>query len=238
VALTKMNAEVDIRPILPTIRVPALVIHRSGDLCLKVDEGRFVASRIPGARYVELPGADHLPFVGDQDSIVEEIESFLTGVRHATEPDRVLATILVMRSAAEAGGTAPWLAERSLVERELEWYRGRPVELGGERLVATFDGPARAVRCATALAGAFRRTGIGVVAGVHTGECDVAGDSLRGLPIELAGQMALLAGPGQVVASSTVRDLVAGSGLAFDDLGSRVLGSHGDWRLYNVAAGP
>jgi serine/threonine protein kinase len=233
VALTKMNAEVDIRAVLPTIRVPALVIHRAGDVCLKAEEGRYVASRIPGARYVELPGNDHLPFVGDQDAILDEVEEFLTGVRHGAEPDRILATILVLLPAGKAAEGLP-AEQRAMAERELGWFRGRTLELDPGRVVATFDGPARAVRCATKISAALRRAGIDTVAGVHTGECDVAGDALRGLPIELAGEIAAAAAPGEVLVSSTVRDLVAGSGLDFEDRGATVFGTFGEWRLFST----
>ena len=235
VALTRMNAEVDVRHVLPTIRVPSLVIHRGGDLCLKAEEGRYVAAQIPGARYVELPGNDHLPFVGDQDAVLEEMEEFLTGVRHASEPDRLLATVLSLRLAGAPPGES-LLRQRPALQRELEWYRGREAELAPDRLVATFDGPARAVRCATAMVTALRRAGLAAAAGLHTGECDVVGESLRGLPLELAAAVSAQAGAGEVLVSSTVRDLVAGSGLAFDERGSAALGPHGEWRLFRVAA--
>ncbi|MBC7909768.1 MAG: alpha/beta fold hydrolase, partial [Pyrinomonadaceae bacterium] len=159
-ALTKMNADIDVRNVLPSIRVPTLVIHREGDLCLKVEEGRYVASSIPGSKYVELPGVDHLPFVGDQDAILDEVEEFLTGVRHAPEYDRVLATVLFMRivdSAQQAAhlGERRWrdLLERHQVHvrRELELFKGREIEMVGDGLLATFDGPARAIRCACAI---------------------------------------------------------------------------------------
>jgi pimeloyl-ACP methyl ester carboxylesterase len=235
VALTRMNAEVDVRHVLPTIRVPSLVIHRSGDLCLKVEEGRYVAAQIPGVRYVELPGDDHLPFVGDQDAVLAEIEEFLTGVRHASEPDRLLATVLSLRVVGAPAGES-LLRHRPTFQRELEWYRGREVELAAERLVATFDGPARAARCAAAMVAALRRAGVDAAAGLHTGECDVVGAALRGLPLELAGQVAAEASAGEVLVSSTVRDLVAGSGIAFDERGTVALGPHGEWRLYRVIA--
>jgi hypothetical protein len=240
VALTRMNAEADVRHVLPTIRVPTLVIHRSGDLCLKVEEGRYVAARIPGSRYVELPGNDHLPFVGDQDAILAEMEEFLTGVRHASEPDRLLATVLSLRLAG--GGTSRNGAGESLarhraaVQRELDWYRGREVELADDRLVAAFDGPARAVRCAAALAASLRRAGLELAAGLHTGECDVVREGLRGLPLELAAEVAARASTGEILVSSTVRDLVAGSGIAFDERGPTALGPHGEWRLYRVSS--
>ena len=213
VALTKMNAEIDVRHVLPTIRVPSLVIHRTGDLCLKAEEGRYVASRIPNAKYVELPGNDHLPFVGDQDAILDEVEEFLTGVRHVSEPDRVLATILHVR-------LAPIPQD---IERELEWYRGRLISLSNDTLQAAFDGPARAIRCAAAIC----RTSH--AAGLHTGECDLVDDTISGPPLEIAAAVSSRANPGEVLVSRTVRDLVAGSGIAFEEQGEL-----GEWRLYRA----
>ena len=237
VALTRMNSEADIRHILPTIRVPTLVVHRTGDLCLKVEEGRYVASRIPGSRYVELPGNDHLPFVGEQDEILDEIEEFVTGVRHRSAPDRLLATVLSLRALGGGGASGAALAsQRTVVARELEWYRGREVEIGSGGLIATFDGPARAVRCAAALGAALERSGLGTAAGLHTGECDVAGETLRGLPLELAGTVAGLAQAGEILVTSTVRDLVAGSGIAFADRGGVHVAPHGEWRLFRVTS--
>jgi hypothetical protein len=228
VALTKMNAEIDVRAVLPTIRVPSLVIHRRGDLCLRVDEGRYVASRIPGAKFVELPGDDHLPFVGNQDEILDEIEEFLTGVRHVEEPDRVLATILSLRVVAEARAAGPKLAE--LVRREVEWYRGRALDDGPAGFAAAFDGPARAVRCAAAIVEAAHRAGVELAAGVHTGECDVVGETLTRGAVTTARAIARLAAGHEVVASGTVRDLVAGAGISFAD---RVEGE--GQRLFRVA---
>jgi serine/threonine protein kinase/alpha-beta hydrolase superfamily lysophospholipase len=218
VALTKMNAEIDVRNVLPTIRVPSLIIHRTGDLCLKVEEGRYVASRIPNAKFVELPGKDHLPFVGDQDAILDEVEEFLTGVRHTSEPDRVLATILHVRLTDGA-------AQRSAIDRELEWFRGRLIRLTSDTLEAAFDGPARAVRCAGAICKAFDAA----AAGLHTGECDLLGETIGGPPLDTSAAIALRARAGEVLVSRTVRDLVAGSGIAFEESGEL-----GEWRLYRV----
>jgi pimeloyl-ACP methyl ester carboxylesterase len=234
VALTRMNAEVDVRQVLPTIRVPSLVIHRSGDACLKIEEGRYVAERIPGARFVELPGDDHLPFVGDADAIVDEMEEFLTGVRHVSAPERVLATVLALRVARP--DSAPLPHHRDAIERLLASFRGREIALADGALTATFDGPARAVRCAAGLLTGLRREGLALAAGLHTGECDVAGSTLAGLPIELASRVADDAAGGEIVVSGTVRDLVAGSGIAFEDHGALVLPPHGEWRLYRVTA--
>jgi serine/threonine protein kinase/alpha-beta hydrolase superfamily lysophospholipase len=226
VALTRMNAEIDVRHVLPTIRVPSLIVHRSGDRCLKVEEGRYVASQIPNAKYVELPGDDHLPFVGDQDAITDEVEEFLTGVRHRSEPDRVLATILHVR---QAGGEGSMESHRSTIERELAWFRGRLIRLGGDRLQAAFDGPARAVRCADALCRSMQRASMPVAAGLHTGECDLGADTLSGLPLEIGAAVSARATSGQVLVSQTVRDLVAGSGIAFGE--GEVMG---EWRVYRV----
>ncbi|MCM2315561.1 MAG: alpha/beta fold hydrolase [Thermoanaerobaculia bacterium] len=232
VALTKMNAQIDIRAVLPTIRVPSLVIHRRGDVCLKVEEGRYVASRIPGAKFVELPGNDHLPFVGDQDEILDEIEEFLTGVRHAEEPDRVLATILSVRAVEPIVDPDVESKLGGLVQRETAWYRGRRLPAPDAELDAAFDGPARAVRCGAAIVESARRAGVSLAAGVHTGECDVAGESLSGGAVTIARGIARRAPPHGVVASATVRDLVAGAGIDFDELGEL-----DGQRLFRVAGG-
>src|SRR5687768_12261823 len=168
-ALTQMNAEIDVRQVLPSIRVPTLVIHRREDQCLKVEEGRYVAERIPGARYVELPGRDHLPFVGDQDAILDEVEEFLTGVRHRLEPDRVLATVLFTqivdsKEHAQRLGDHRWGALidrlRAYTHKEIEWFRGRDIDMIGDRPLAIFDGPARAIRCASAITEYASRLGV------------------------------------------------------------------------------
>ncbi len=247
VALTKMNAEIDVRQVLPSIRVPTLVIHREGDLCLKVEEGRYVASNIPGSKYVELPGVDHLPFVGDQDAILDEVEEFLTGVRHAPEYDRVLATVLFTRivdSAAQAEkvGERRWrdLLERhqAHVRRELELFKGREIEMAGDGLLATFDGPARAIRCACAITDSAARLGINIRAGLHTGECDVMEDRVGGIAVEIGAQVAARASIGEVLVSNTVKDLVAGSGISFEERGTHSLEDiPGEWRLFAVERG-
>lgn len=230
VALTKMNAQIDVRAVLPTIRVPSLVMHRRGDVCLRVDEGRYVAERIPGARFVELPGDDHLPFVGNQDEILDEIEEFLTGVRHVEEPDRVLATIVSLHSVAGAGGSGGAPKLREIVRREVEWFRGRPLADEADWFAAAFDGPARAVRCASAIVETAYRAGIEVAAGVHTGECDVAGESMSGGAVTTARAIAADAAAREVIASGTVRDLVAGAGIGFAEHGERA-----GQRLFRVA---
>ena len=244
-ALTQMNAEIDVRQVLPSIRVPTLVIHRSDDLCLKVEEGRYVADRIPGSRYVELPGQDHLPFVGDQDAILDEVEEFLTGVvRHTLELDRVLATVLfthIVDSEEHAArlGYSQW---EELVERlrahshkEIEWFRGREIDMIDDRPLAIFDGPARAIRCACAITEYAARLGVTMRAGLHTGECDMFDGKVGGIAAEIGVQVANAAAPDEVLVSSTVKDLVAGSGIKFDDRGAHKLtGVPGDWRLFAV----
>jgi pimeloyl-ACP methyl ester carboxylesterase/DNA-binding winged helix-turn-helix (wHTH) protein/class 3 adenylate cyclase len=244
VALTRMNTEIDIRDVLPTIRVPTLVLHRTGDSCLKVEEGRYVAGRIPGARFVELPGVDHLPFVGDQDSILDEIELFLTGVRNPPEHDRVLSTVLVTAAVNPAGRTLDatdplpaGLLERHLAyaRKEVSLFRGREIETVGGRMLAAFDGPARAIRCACAIVAAARRLGIQAKAGLHTGECDLEGDRVEGIAVKTGFQVSERAGAGEILVSRTVKDLVAGSGIQFADRGIHVLeGIPGSWRLFSV----
>lgn len=243
-ALTKMNAEIDVRHVLPSIRVPTLVIHRAGDMCLKVEEGRYVAEHIPGAKYVELPGVDHLPFVGDQDAILDEIEEFLTGVRHAPEHDRVLATVLFTRIVDATGEQAKrqWrdLLERhqAHVRKELELFKGREIEMNDDGLLATFDGPARAIRAACAISDFARRLGIKLKAGLHTGECDVMEDKVGGIAVEIGSQVAARAADGEVLVSHTVKDLVAGSGIRFEEKGIHVLADIPEkWGLFAVERG-
>jgi pimeloyl-ACP methyl ester carboxylesterase/DNA-binding winged helix-turn-helix (wHTH) protein/class 3 adenylate cyclase len=244
VALTKMNAEIDVRNVLPSIRVPTLVIHRKGDKCLKVEEGRFVASSIPGSKYVEFDGDDHLPFVGDQVEILDEIERFTTGARYSGEHDRVLATVMNIRVAdwkTEAGKRTEkeWneLLEhaREIVARKLELFRGREVSYDKHGILATFDGPARAIRCSTAIAEAAREFGLGVKTGLHTGECDVIGDNYSGVAVDLARKITDESTDGNILISRTVKDLVAGSGLQFSEFGNRTFdGIEGEWRLFTV----
>jgi pimeloyl-ACP methyl ester carboxylesterase/DNA-binding winged helix-turn-helix (wHTH) protein len=247
-ALTQMNAEIDVRQVLPTIRVPTLVVHRSEDQCLKVEEGRYVAERIPGAKYVELPGRDHLPFVGDQDTLLDEVEEFLTGVRHKVEPESVLATVLFTRIAG-AKGVADRLGEtrweeliqrlRAHIRKEIEWFRGREVDMVDERPLAIFDGPARAIRCAHAITEYASRLGIKMQVGLHTGECEIQGGKVGGIGAEIGVQVANKAAPGEVIVSGTVKDLVAGSNITFDEKGTHQFPNiPGEWRLFrpNLAA--
>jgi class 3 adenylate cyclase len=246
VALTQMNAEVDVRHVLPTVRVPTLVIHNRGDLCLKVEEGRYVASRIPGARFVELPGRDHLPFFEDQETMLDEIEEFLTGARHVREPDRVLATLLYAdivdgRDAAHCSRLWRDLVRRfrANVSKEIKWFRGREVDMEGAGPLATFDGPARAIRCACAVSEYAARLNIEVRAGLHTGECDLLeGGRVGGLAVEIGRAVRERAAAGEVLVSHTVKDLVAGSGITFEERGAHTFkGLPGDWRLFRVQPG-
>jgi pimeloyl-ACP methyl ester carboxylesterase len=241
-ALIAMNAEIDIRHILPAIRVPTLVLHSPRDLAIEFGASRYMAERIPGARLVELPGPDHLPWLSDADVVLGEIEEFLTGVRHAVEPDRVLATVLFTdivgaTEKAAALGDRRWrdLLERhnELVRRELARFRGREIKTAGDGFFAAFDGPARAVRCACAVTREMQSLGLEVRAGLHTGECEIMGDDMGGIAVHIGARIAALAAPGEVLASSTVKDLVAGSGLRFRDYGVAALkGLEGEWKLY------
>jgi DNA-binding winged helix-turn-helix (wHTH) protein/pimeloyl-ACP methyl ester carboxylesterase len=246
-ALTQMNAEVDVRSVLPSIRVPALIIHRKDDACLSVGGGRFVASLIPGAKYVELEGRDHLPFVGAQDEILDEIEEFLTGARTGAGAerlfDRVLTTVLfVLFDDPAAASVQGWREinelQQSYARRELSLFRGKEIEMTGDHLFATFDGPARAIRCALAIADATARLGMRARAGLHTGECDVTGETIGGITVQLCESVARLASSGEVLISHTVKDLVAGSGIEFEPRGAHALENlPGECRLFAVARG-
>lgn len=212
VALTRMNAEIDIRDLLPSIKVPTLVLHRRGDRCLKIEEGRYLASRIPSATLVELPGDDHLPFLGDQEAILSEIESFLARAHVRAAPERVLATMLTVLTDGGAGDAAH---VREAFAREVGWHRGRSLESAGPELIALFDGPARAVQCGCAVAAVAERSRVVVRGGVHVGECDL---SAPGGPLLLdSGAIARTAAAGEVLVSRTVVDLVPGSGLRFSE---------------------
>ena len=243
VALTQMNAEIDVRNVLPSIRVPSLVIHRTDDRCLKVEEGRFVAERIPGAKFVELPGNDHLPFVGDQDAILDEMEEFLTGVRHTFEPDTVLATVLFTRIAGvderlkQSNSEELLRRLRAHITKEIEWFRGREIDMIGDRPLAIFDGPARAIRCALAITEYASRLGVETRAGLHTGECEMVDGKVAGVAAEVGVCVANEANAGEVLVSSTVKDLVAGSGIKFEDRGIRLMSDCGEWRLFSVQRG-
>jgi class 3 adenylate cyclase len=240
-----MNMQIDISDILSTIRVPTLVIHRTEDVLIKVEGGRYLAQNIPGARYMELPGKDHLPFVGDNaDEISDAIEEFLTGSRPPVAVDRVLATVLFTdivgsTEKATALGDHRWRdlldSHLATIRRNLGRFRGKEVKSTGDGILATFDGPARGVRCACAIAEESRPLGIDIRAGLHTGECEMIGGDVGGIAVHIGARVAALAGAGDVLVSSTVKDLVAGSGLRFADRGNQSLkGVPGEWRIYAV----
>ena len=229
-ALTRMNADVDIRHVLPTISVPALVIHRRGDRCLRIEEGRLLAEKIPGARMVELPGEDHLPFVGDQEAILAAVERFVEEVRDVPQQTtRVLATCLFIRTDGDRA-TLDKLDEDAT--REVAWFHGHKFGHLGDALVATFDGPARAIRCACAIRDAALRAGVRLAAALHTGECESDGESVSGTTVEIGALLSEAAASGDVLVSNTVRDLVAGSGLHFVARGEASLGRLGVWSLF------
>jgi pimeloyl-ACP methyl ester carboxylesterase len=241
-ALLRMNSYIDVRDVLPTIQVPTLVLHRTGDHDVNVEEGRYFASKVLGAKFVELDGADHWIAAGNVDEIADEIEEFLTGTRPVPEPDRVLATVLftdIVGSTARAAelGDRRWRdllsTHDAAVRHELERFRGREVDTAGDGFLAAFDGPARAVRCALSAGEAVRELGVEIRAGIHTGECELDGPKIRGIAVHTGARIASLAGPGEVLVSQTVKDLVAGSGLAFEDRGAHALkGVPGEWRVY------
>ncbi|MCU4178256.1 adenylate/guanylate cyclase domain-containing protein [Bosea sp. BH3] len=245
ISLMRMNTEIDVRHVLPAIRTPTLILHRVGDTRVNVEGGRNIARGVSGSQYVELPGNDHVLWAGDVDAATNAIEEFLTGSRSHFESDRVLTTVLFTdivdstRRITELGDHA-WkgLLERHdhIVRQELVRYRGREVKTLGDGFVATFDGPARAVRCASAITDGVRSLGLDVRSGMHTGEIEIKGDDIAGIAVNTAARVSSLAGPGEVLVSSTVRDLVAGSGIGFAELGFRSLkGLQEKVRVFRVA---
>jgi len=243
-AIFRLNTAIDVRPILPTITVPTLVLHRRGDQAVPVESGRYVASQIPRSRFVELEGDSHLNFLDDADSVADEIEEFLTGVRPAREPERVLATVVLTdlvdsTSRALAMGDRRWRAVLDELDldasREVASGRGRLVKSTGDGHLAIFDGPARAIRCGRALRDAVQQAGLDLRVGIHTGEVERRGDDVAGVAVHLAQRVSALAHPGEVLVSRTVVDLVAGSEIEFDDRGEHELkGVPGRWRLFAV----
>ena len=242
VALLKMNTQIDVRHVLPTISVPTLVLQRRGDLDVNIEEARWLASQIAGARIVELHGDDHMPWAGDQDSVLDEVQEFLTGVRPVHDIDRVLATVLftdIVGSTEHLAriGDTRWREmldrHRAIARREIASFRGREINTAGDGFFATFDGPARGVRCAMGIQDAARRLGIAVRAGLHTGEVELHRDDVAGMAVHIGARVAALADGNETLVSSTVKDLVSGSGLRFHDRGTRVLkGVPGEWQLY------
>jgi class 3 adenylate cyclase len=247
IAFMRMAYDIDVRDVVSAVHVPTLVLHRVGDNVCHVENGRFLAREIQGAKYVELPGSMHVPWGGDPTDILDEIREFVTGVREAHEPDRVLTTVLftdIVGSTERATqlGDRRWRelldAHHATVRRQLERFRGREIDNAGDGFLASFDGPARAIRCAQASIEAVRGLDLEIRAGVHTGECELHDDKLAGIAVHIGARVAGKARPGEVLVSSTVRDLVAGSGLQFEDRGAAPLkGVSGEWRLFALSGG-
>jgi len=242
IGLIRMNWQIDVRPVLPTIRVPTLILHRVDERAIGVGHSRYLAENIPGAKFVEMPGVDHLLFAGDHEAIAGEIEEFLTGSRQTPVPDRVLATVLFTdivgstKRATELGDSG-WrsLLDRhhDLVRRELSRFRGHEVDTAGDGFFATFDGPARAIRCALSIIQALRQAGIEIRAGVHTGECETMGAKIAGIAVHIGARVMATASAAEVLVTSTTKDLVAGSGIQFSDRGVHALKDlPGEWRLF------
>ena len=246
-ALIRMNSEIDVTSVLPLVRVPTLLLYRVDDRDVSVEEGRYIASKISGAKLVELSGGDHFFWAGDSEPLIEEIEEFVTGHRTAAPSDRVLATVMFTdivgsTEIASAKGDRAWLdlleRHHQLVRAQLTRWRGREVNTAGDGFLATFDGPARAVRCAKTIAHDVKPLGLEVRCGLHTGEIEARGDDVAGLAVHIGARIAALAGPGEVLVSRTVRDLVAGAGLEFQSRGSQDLrGVSEPWELFTVVGG-
>jgi len=241
----KANYEIDVRHLLPTIQAPTLILHRVGDELVPIRMGRYLAQHIPCAKFIEIPGSDHLVLDQEtQDVIADEIEEFITGSRRQIEPDRVLATIMftdIVRSTQRAAelGDARWREVLgdffAVLRKELTAFRGQEVNTAGDGMLATFDGPARAIKCARSLREKIRPLGLQVRTGLHTGECELIDGDIGGIAVHIAARVAALAESDEVLVSSTVKDLVAGSGLQFVDRGAHNLkGLTGDWRLFLV----
>ncbi len=237
-----MNGQIDTRPILPSIQAPTLVMNRTGDPCARVEAARDMASRIPGAKFIEYQGNSHTIMLDDMETVLSDIQEFITGERPVDSFDRVLATVLFLDIAssterAAALGDTAWRnvlnSYYAIVRKELARFRGKETNTTGDSFLATFDGPARAVRCALAIAVAVKQLGIEVRAGVHTGECELMGDNIGGIAVHAGARIMAKAEPGGVVVSRTVKDLVSGSGIDFQDLGLHELkGIPGEWRLF------
>jgi pimeloyl-ACP methyl ester carboxylesterase len=245
VELMDLYREIDVRAALAAIDVPTLVVHRANDRLVPVRQARYLAERIPGARYVELPGDDHLPMTGDQEALLDEVEEFLVGSRHSREPERALATIL-FTDIVGSTETAARLGDRrwrdlleghdAAIRRQLELHRGREVKTMGDGFLAVFDGPARAIRCAVAIRDELRQMGIEIRAGIHTGEVESRGDDVGGMAVNIGARVGAIGDGGEVLVSSTVRELVVGSGIEFEERGThRLKGAPDEWRLFAVA---
>jgi class 3 adenylate cyclase len=243
-AIMKMNREIDVRHVLSAIRTPTLILHRVGDRVSEIEHARIMAHGIPDAKLVELPGIDHTFWVNDNGALLGQIEQFLTGKRHAYESERVLATVLFTdivgsTEQAVALGDNSWrellTAFYAKVREVIRNFRGREINTAGDGFFAAFDGPARAIRCAGAIREAVRSLGLEVRCGLHTGECELVGEDLAGIAVHIGARVAALAAPGEVLVSQTVRDLVAGSGLSFEEHGVHTLkGVPSEWRLFQA----
>ena len=241
VALVRMMQQMDVRDILPTIQVPTLVLHKRDDRCTPIAEGRYIADHVPGATFVELPGADHWPWIG-HDQAVDEIQEFLTGIRESADPDRVVATVMfidiVDSTAVAAGlGDRAWADTLdgfyAVVRRELDRFRGKEIDTAGDGFFVTFDGPARALRCATEVIDAVADLRLSVRVGIHTGECERVAGKVGGLGVVIGARVGAAAGAGEILVSRTVADLVVGSDLRFLPRGTHKLkGVPGEWELY------
>ncbi len=244
-ALIDLYREIDVRSVLPSIRVPSVVLHCRDDRVIRIGHGRYLAEHIPGAARIELECRDHLAWLGDQESLLDEVEEFLVGSRGGPGAERVLTTVLftdIVGSTETAAslGDRRWrdLLERhdAIVRRQIRVHRGHEVKAMGDGFLATFDGPGRAIRCAVAIRDELKGIGIEVRAGIHTGEVELIGDDVGGMAVHIGARVGALAQPEEVLVSSTVRELVVGSGVDFVDRGSHPLkGAPGEWRLYAVA---
>ncbi|HEY7281348.1 MAG TPA: adenylate/guanylate cyclase domain-containing protein [Actinomycetota bacterium] len=244
ILLGEMTRATDVRDLLPRVAVPTLVMHRAGDRVNTIGHGRYLAEHIPGAHWVELPGDDFLIWAGDMDAIADEVEEFLTGSRSGAEPTRVVATVMftdVVGSTERARelGDRAWAGlletHHQRVRAQLRRFGGREIDTAGDGFMASFTSPTSAIRCARAAVEAVAEIGVDIRVGLHTGECEVVGDKLRGIAVHLGARVAALAGAGEILVSQTVRDLVAGGGISFADRGTHELkGMPGEWRLFAV----
>jgi class 3 adenylate cyclase len=241
-AMIRLSAELDFRSVLQSIRVPTLILCRLDDQVVRPSNSRYLAERIAGARLVELPGADHLFYAGDADPIIREIHEFVTGAPEPEPTDRVLSTVLftdIVESTERAAvlGDRQWRdildSHDALVRRHVSSFGGRLIKTTGDGVLATFDGPARAIKCARRLGEDAQQLGITLRAGLHTGEIELRAEDIGGIAVHLAARVMAEAGPSEIIVSSTVKDLVAGSGIEFEDRGSHTLkGVPGDWHLF------
>jgi class 3 adenylate cyclase len=237
-----MNGQIDTRPILPSIQAPTLVMNRTGDPCARIEAARDMASRIPGAKFKEYPGNSHSMMLDDMETILSDIQEFITGERPIDSYDRILATVLFVDIASSTEraatlGDTRWCnvlnSYYAIVRKEFSRFRGKERNTTGDGFLATFDGPARAIRCALAITQTVKQLGIDVRASVHTGECELMGDNVGGIAVHIGARIMAQAEPGNVLVSGTVKDLVSGSGIHFEDRGVYQLkGVPGEWRLF------